>query len=52
MAKELEFQSRLEQDFSLLHVIHTNFGTHPAFYQWVLKALSLVVKRRGHEADH
>jgi hypothetical protein len=32
---------------SLLHVIQTGYGAHPASIQWVLEALSLGVKWPG-----
>jgi hypothetical protein len=34
-------------EFSLLHIVHTGSGAHPASNQWVPGA-----KRQGREADH
>jgi hypothetical protein len=41
------------QDFSILHSVQTDSGTHPVFYlQWVSGALSLGVKSPGRGAGH
>jgi hypothetical protein len=40
------------RDFSLLHIVHTGSGAHPASYAVGTKALSPGVKRQGLEADH
>jgi hypothetical protein len=48
----LEFESRYAQEFSLLYVVQTGSGTHPASYPMGKGALSLGIKRQGREADH
>jgi hypothetical protein len=45
------FESWWRQQFSLLHVVQTGFGKHPA-YPMGTGALSQGVKRPGREADH
>jgi hypothetical protein len=47
-----EFESRWRQVFSLLHIVQTGSGAHPAYYRMGTKALSPGVKRPGREADH
>jgi hypothetical protein len=45
--------SRRGQEFSLLHVVQTGSGVHPASYPMgTAGALSPEVKRPGREADH
>jgi hypothetical protein len=39
-------------NFSLRHHVQTGSGAHPASYSMCTGALSLEVKRPGHEADH
>jgi hypothetical protein len=39
-------------NFSLNHRVQNGSGAHPPPIQWVTRALSLWVKRPGHEADH
>jgi hypothetical protein len=48
----LEFESRYVKEFSLLYVVQTGPGAHPASYPMGIGALSLGVKRSGREADH
>jgi hypothetical protein len=45
--KGSEFESQLTQEFSLLHVVQTGSGAHPAFY-----SMGTGVKRQVREADH
>jgi hypothetical protein len=40
------------RDCSLLHSVKTDYGAHPASYQWVLGTLSPAEKQPGREADH
>jgi hypothetical protein len=47
-----EFESRQGQEFSLLYVIQTSSGAHPASCPMGAGALSPKVKRPGCEADH
>jgi hypothetical protein len=44
--------SRLEQDFSSLHIFQTGSGAHPASYIMGTAALSERVKLPAREADH
>jgi hypothetical protein len=50
--KGSEFESLCEQEFSLLYVVQTDCGAHPASYPLVPGAVSLGVKRHVREADH
>jgi hypothetical protein len=45
--KGLEFESRWGHDFSLLHVVRTGFGAHPAAYPMGIGGCF-----PGPEADH
>jgi hypothetical protein len=47
-----EFESRKDQEFSLLHVVQTGSRVHPTFYTMGTGALYPGVKRQGREADH
>jgi hypothetical protein len=47
-----EFESRQGQEFSLLQVVQTSPGAHPASYPMIPGALSPGVERPGHKADH
>jgi hypothetical protein len=48
-----EFESRYDQEFSLLHVVQTGSGAHPASYPTDTPgALSSGVKRQRREAGH
>jgi hypothetical protein len=46
------FESRWCQEFSLLHVVHTGSGAHPASYKMGTGASFPEVKRPGREPDH
>jgi hypothetical protein len=46
------FDSRLGQDFLLLHVVQTGSMVHPASYLMATGRLSPGGKRRRGEADH
>jgi hypothetical protein len=48
----VEFESRYCQEFSLLHIVQTGCGAHPASYQMGSGAFSPGVKRPEHEVDH
>jgi hypothetical protein len=48
--EELEFDSVWARDFSPLRNVETGFGAYPASYNGYWGALSLGVKRPGHEA--
>jgi hypothetical protein len=50
--KGSEFESRWEKEFSLLHVVQTGSGEHPASYLIVTVGFSPAVKRPKLEADH
>jgi hypothetical protein len=52
MTKGSEFESRWGQEFSLIHVIQTGSGAHPASYPMGTGALPPGVKRPKREADH
>jgi hypothetical protein len=47
-----EFEPRLGQEFSLLHVVQTGSGTHPASYPMGTGGFFLGVVWTGREADH
>jgi hypothetical protein len=47
-----EFESRWGQEFSLLHVVQTGSGAHPASYPMGTGGSFPGVKRQGREADH
>jgi hypothetical protein len=46
------FQSRQNQQFSLLHVVQTDSGVHQASYPMDMGGGSPGIKRPGREADH
>jgi hypothetical protein len=46
-----EFESRRDQEFSLLHAVQTGSGVHRTSYPMRTGALSPGVKRPGREAD-
>jgi hypothetical protein len=47
-----EFESRLEQEFSLLRVVQTGSGAHPASYPMGTGPCFSGGKAAGNEADH
>jgi hypothetical protein len=47
-----EFESQYGQEFSLLHVVQTGSGAHPASYSMGTGGSFPGVKRQGREADH
>jgi hypothetical protein len=47
-----EFESRQGKKYSLLHVVQTGSGAHPAPLQWVPVVISPGVKRMGRETNH
>jgi hypothetical protein len=51
-AEGSEFESRWDQEFSLLHVVDTYSGIHPTSYPISTEAFSPGVKWPVHEADH
>jgi hypothetical protein len=50
--KGSEFEPWWGQQFSLLNVIQTGFGNHPASYPMGTRVLSQEVKRPRRESDH
>jgi hypothetical protein len=48
----LEFQSRYGQEFSLLRIVQTGSGAHPASYPMCTGGSFPGVKQQEHEADH
>jgi hypothetical protein len=50
--KESEFESRYGQELSLLHVVQTGSGVHPASYTMDVGTFSPGVMRQGSETDH
>jgi hypothetical protein len=51
-AGQLGFRVPVGSRFSLLHVVQTGSGTHPASYPMGTGAFSLGIKQPGLEADH
>jgi hypothetical protein len=51
MTKVSEFESQEGQEFSLPHVIQISSEVHPTYVQWLVGALSVVVKQPKCEAD-
>jgi hypothetical protein len=47
-----EFESRCGQEFSLLNVVPTGFGAHPASYPMGTAGIFPGGKRQRREADH
>jgi hypothetical protein len=47
-----EFESRLGQEFSLLHVVQTGSGVHPTSYTMGTGGYFPGVNRPGREPDH
>jgi hypothetical protein len=47
-----QFESKWGQEFSLLHVVQTGSGAHPASHPMSTSYLSPGVKRSRREADH
>jgi hypothetical protein len=52
MTEGSEFESRIGQELSLLHVVETVSGVHPNSYPMGTGDLSPGVKWVGREADH
>jgi hypothetical protein len=48
----IETGYRMNNEFSLLHVVQTGSGVHPASYPMGIGSFSSKVKRPGREADH
>jgi hypothetical protein len=52
MTEDSEFESRYSQKCSLLYVVQTGSGAHPASYPMGTGNYFSEVKRQVHEADH
>jgi hypothetical protein len=52
MTEGSEFESRYDQECSLLHVVQTGYGVHPISYPMGTAGSFPGVKRPGREADH
>jgi hypothetical protein len=52
MTEGLGFESRQGQEFSLLHIVQTGRGAHPASYPMGTWGTFPEVKWQGYEVDH